>query len=279
MSTAGMCANCEAELVGKFCAVCGQKRTSPHDYSLWHFLEQSLHEIVHFDTKVFGSLIPLIFKPGFLTAEYLAGRRQRYIKPMTLFVVVNVAFFFLGHWRPFFDWDLGIYMNGMRGVTEPMIERKIAEEGTTREKYEEHYHEVAREAQREMFVFAIPLLALGLVPLFRKRYYVEHLIYSIHFHAFFLAYLYTGVPLLILSALYIPLFRDSGVARAITRDPGILAPILLGMVVYHLVAVRRVYKSGALRATITALALPIVEFLILFFVYRPIMFFVVYYLT
>jgi hypothetical protein len=88
------CANCSQPLTGPYCSACGEKRLSHHDLSLSHFAQHVLHDLTHFDAKFLGSLVPLFLKPGFLTAEFVAGRWKAYIKPTTLFILINVFFFF-----------------------------------------------------------------------------------------------------------------------------------------------------------------------------------------
>jgi hypothetical protein len=46
-----------------------------------------------FDGKLWKSLFPLLFRPGFLTRAYFAGRRKRYIGPARLFLVSSLVFF------------------------------------------------------------------------------------------------------------------------------------------------------------------------------------------
>jgi hypothetical protein len=40
-------------------------------------------------------MIALLFRPGFLTREYLAGRRKRYVRPARLFLVSSIVMFAL----------------------------------------------------------------------------------------------------------------------------------------------------------------------------------------
>ena len=88
------CRNCGTPLNGKFCAECGQRhhaavatlRESMDDFAGTHF---------GFDTKFFHSIVPLMFRPGFLTREYCMGRQERYIKPFRLYLFSSVVFFFL----------------------------------------------------------------------------------------------------------------------------------------------------------------------------------------
>ncbi|MCO4799896.1 MAG: DUF3667 domain-containing protein, partial [Colwelliaceae bacterium] len=39
------------------------------------------------------TLFPLIFKPGFLTNEYIAGRRVHYVPPLRLYLFISIIFF------------------------------------------------------------------------------------------------------------------------------------------------------------------------------------------
>lgn len=52
-------------------------------------------DITHFDGKFFVSLKWLIRKPGFLSAEYIAGRRARYLHPIRMYVFTSAVFFII----------------------------------------------------------------------------------------------------------------------------------------------------------------------------------------
>lgn len=88
------CRNCGTPLNGRFCAECGQRhhkavatlRESFDDFAGSHF---------GFDTKFIHSIVPLLFRPGFLTREYCLGRQERYVKPFRLYLFSSIVFFFL----------------------------------------------------------------------------------------------------------------------------------------------------------------------------------------
>jgi hypothetical protein len=87
------CANCATPLQGEFCHHCGQ---SVHSVlkPVHHMLEDSADMFLHVDGRILNTLPPLAIRPGFLTLEYFAGRRQRYVAPFRLmFVLCLVAFF------------------------------------------------------------------------------------------------------------------------------------------------------------------------------------------
>ncbi|HKE49804.1 MAG TPA: DUF3667 domain-containing protein [Rhodanobacteraceae bacterium] len=78
------CSNCGAPMHGPFCYACGQpeKGMIRHLASVMHDV---LDTVFNIDSRVFRSLFPLYFRPGYLTVEYFAGRRVRYVTPFRLF--------------------------------------------------------------------------------------------------------------------------------------------------------------------------------------------------
>ena len=46
-----------------------------------------------FDGKLWKTLVPLLFRPGFLTRAYLEGKRRRFIGPARLFLISSLVLF------------------------------------------------------------------------------------------------------------------------------------------------------------------------------------------
>lgn len=90
------CANCAAPMQGEFCHECGQ---SIHTVlkPMHHMLEDTMETFLHVDGRMLHTIPPLLTKPGFLTLEYFAGRRQRYIAPFRLMFVLCLLAFFTTH--------------------------------------------------------------------------------------------------------------------------------------------------------------------------------------
>lgn len=91
---AGTCKNCGASTSGNFCQACGQA-THLHVPSAREFLHEFLSHYVALEGKLWRSLMLLLFKPGFLTREYIEGRRVRYVEPLRLYLSFSIVFFFL----------------------------------------------------------------------------------------------------------------------------------------------------------------------------------------
>lgn len=87
------CENCGAQLLGRFCARCGQPVANPVRHAA-HALEDVFESFWHVDGRVFGTLWDLLV-PARVACSYLAGHRVRYIAPLRLFVILSVLTFFV----------------------------------------------------------------------------------------------------------------------------------------------------------------------------------------
>jgi hypothetical protein len=88
-----VCENCGLPLHGEHCYSCGQwtKGLVRHFSSI---LGDFFDTVLNLDSRVLRTLWPLFAKPGFLTLEYLAGRRVRYVTPMRLYLFLSIIAFF-----------------------------------------------------------------------------------------------------------------------------------------------------------------------------------------
>lgn len=86
------CRNCGAPIAGHYCANCGQEtRIALPTFNT--FMREAAGRYVAFDGRMWRTLWALIARPGFLTLEYLQGRRRRYIRPARLFLVLYLVLF------------------------------------------------------------------------------------------------------------------------------------------------------------------------------------------
>ncbi len=87
------CLNCHTEIHGRFCHVCGQENIETKE-SVWDLVAHFFRDITHFDGKFFSTLKYLMIRPGFLSKEYMMGRRASYVNPIRMYIFTS-AFFFL----------------------------------------------------------------------------------------------------------------------------------------------------------------------------------------
>ncbi|MEL6446679.1 MAG: DUF4286 family protein [Pseudomonadota bacterium] len=88
------CLNCGATLRGQYCWNCGQ-RGNTRLISLGELIRDAFGDMFELDSRLWRTLIPLVTKPGHLTAEYLRGRRARFMPPFRMYLVLSFLFFLL----------------------------------------------------------------------------------------------------------------------------------------------------------------------------------------
>ncbi len=88
-----ICLNCGAEpLHDRYCHHCGQENVEPKQ-SFWHLITHFFNDVTHFDGKFFITLKYLLFRPGFLSSEYVQGKRMAYLDPVRMYLFISAAFF------------------------------------------------------------------------------------------------------------------------------------------------------------------------------------------
>lgn len=108
-----ICLNCNAELHGRYCHLCGQENLEPKE-TVWHLVTHFFNDITHFDGKFFETVKLLLRKPGFLSLQYMAGKRATYLNPIRMYVFTSAIFF--------------IVLFSLRG-TKGIMEERVDKEG------------------------------------------------------------------------------------------------------------------------------------------------------
>ena len=251
-----VCRNCGAEAPGMFCPACGQE-TSLALPTVRAMLREAAGRYVAFDGRMWRTLFALVSRPGFLTREYLAGRRRRYIRPGRLFLVLSIGLFALlrmvGGPTQLFEADaapgkgdkvtasgasrkahtdlsdlLGDVVGDEPGV-QPLRDRADQFNKLTRQQQMDQigagmlrYGPYAMIALLPLFALLMKIVYLGRARRYpdRPRRYAAHLVFGAHNHAF----------LFLVVALYVLL--PKGPARDI---------VALWAIVYLLLSMRAVY--------------------------------------
>jgi hypothetical protein len=204
------CQNCGAELNGPYCHACGQHDFDVHQ-SFGHLALELLATFFHFDGKFFRGTFDLLFRPGSLTKEFNAGKRASQVPPLRLYIFISLIFF----------------LAPGAGIPEPIAEQPSALSprrgpGTTRaepdatatsvgnQTFHLNFHtntrwnRIIREKLRrpdliqdhffhylpKMMLVCVPLFALLSLLIFRKAglNYLQHLVFSLHLHSFFMLF-------------------------------------------------------------------------------------------
>jgi hypothetical protein len=88
------CLNCGNPTPGRYCPDCGQRKADVA-VSLRAMVTDVLEDQFILSRALPRTVVGLLLRPGFLTAEYVGGRIVRYIPPFRLYLVSSVIFFLL----------------------------------------------------------------------------------------------------------------------------------------------------------------------------------------
>ncbi len=88
------CLNCGHIVEENFCPHCGQENIVVKEDAL-HMVSHAIADYFHFEHKFFGTLKPLLLKPGQLTKAYVEGKRVSFIHPIRLYIFVSIVFFLI----------------------------------------------------------------------------------------------------------------------------------------------------------------------------------------
>lgn len=86
------CRNCGVPLTGAYCSACGQEARIETP-TVGEFVREFVQDQMALEGKLWRTLKLLITQPGGLTLDYIAGRRQCYIRPLRLYLAASVVFF------------------------------------------------------------------------------------------------------------------------------------------------------------------------------------------
>jgi hypothetical protein len=253
-----VCADCGAPRYGPFCSECGERALDRHSLTFSHFLKHNvLHELSHVDGKIFRTFQYLVFRPGFLSAEYFAGRRRKYINPVRLLLTCLLVLALLGRTGsmtmslgklrlnllppgpPSADTiDETIAKLDVFGILNRLMEKEShTKDLKTPAAVEKFNHELKTYATALSFCNVLLLSGLLAIAYRRRRsLYVEHLVFSLHLASFVL--LFSILPTALFWILVL-LLKGSALKIA----GGILAFLLLSVeMIYLYKALLRFYR-------------------------------------
>tara|TARA_R110001599_G_scaffold353817_1_gene598915 strand:+ start:41986 stop:42834 length:849 start_codon:yes stop_codon:yes gene_type:complete len=205
------CRNCGEALGGQYCSHCGQ-REGRGDLSFGAVLGELLDDVISWDSRFWRTLLPLMFRPGFLTAEFIAGRRARYVPPFRLYLIVSFLLFLvvslLAGGASVAQTEGGI--DGAReDASDFAMSISLAREDSPQwlkdldERLEQNAEKLSDDPRQliqsmveylpQMMFLLLPVFALLLkfCYLFSPFHYLQHLVFTLHVHSFvYLLYLF-----------------------------------------------------------------------------------------
>jgi len=265
-----VCPNCAAPLHGPYCSACGQHQVDL-DRPLRELVGEGLSTFFAFDTRIGRTLWPLIRRPGFLTREFLDGRRSRYVHPFKLYFAFSLIFFLV---FSFSDYSI-VHSNEPGIITITTVDEparagedqppmragrdvSVAVDDDLAARISEffaplddlavndpdRFNKLFIDRLSKSLIVLVPVVALLLQSLYWRPRFVAHLVFSLHLHCFSFLVLVAGAVV-------------DGVMGAVASDSSGTGNSVatLAIAVYLFVALRRVYGQGRLLTTVKLVVL------------------------
>ena len=274
MQQPARCSNCAALLDGPYCSRCGQKSVNLH-VPFNQFISEVIDDALSLDTRLVRTLRPLLFRPGLVTRDYLLGRRVAHVPPLRAYLISALIFFGLFSIFPNRA-RVEIFTTGetrTRGTGSQMSFEFPAHSPINDARYQQlvakakanpdDFVRAAGAGVPRVFFLFLPIFA-GLLKLFYRRqgYYLDHLVFSLYFHAF--VFVLFSLIFLMSRADWLP-----GFVRAVAGTG-----LLIWLVAYLPVALRRVYGGSNLRTAFKLLGLAVTYLAVFVLVGIPLVMFI-----
>ena len=268
------CLNCGKPLMGNYCGNCGQEAKELRR-PFFRLSREAISSLFELDGRSFRTLFYLLTKPAHLSKEYFSGRRMQYTPPLRLFLVISVSFFLLVSFYtsirsmegilsanheisgeevsastdneedplaptlafvesinlPFFDEQTNTNLRrAMSAQAETNINSMIEDPSEFFRGYLEYI--------TVFILLMIPLLALiqKLIYIHSGHFYVEHLVLTLHNHAFIIFIVFVNSLIDLVNGSRIPIISSAF---------GYLgAAIYIWMWVYLFLSLKNYFQQG-----------------------------------
>jgi hypothetical protein len=229
------CANCGTELVGPYCHNCGQNADNPLA-SLRHFLRHTIADEAQLSSGTLASFRGLI-KPGYLTQQYVAGRRVRFLSPLQLYLLAAALFFLFSSVRPLVDFNprthwvkstLGVMSAG--GHMDDSQVLLLQQRGISMALFQERFTNQVNANLPTFLILSVILFTLAMRVMYPKHPFrlMQHAVFALHWISFFLLIMIVD-----------RLFNAPGSPQVYR------APVTIITVVYLYMALKRVYGQSS----------------------------------
>jgi len=262
------CKNCGALLHGRFCSACGQKVYTEKDDTVRGMVTEALHFVTHFEGKFLTTLKTIFRKPGQLSIDHANGIRQRYYKPISLFLMLVVLYLLFPLFQGL-NMRMTTYEQTHAGsYYTALIEAKAETRGISVEEVAERFDHRSSTTSKVLLLLLIPLTApiLHLLLIGKPRKWYHDLVLATEVNAFYLLAFYLIAPL-IMGALILTMRLEVG-------DDALGLSLLAIFAIYGAVLMRRVRPEARWSSAMKGTLLAVLHTIMLTFIYKPILFLV-----
>lgn len=219
------CTGCGLACDSAWCPACGQRQPRAGDFSLRRLAGEAWEELTSSDSRLWRTVLG-IFVPGRLTEAHLAHRWQLHLPPVRLFLVASGIYFLLA-WEPYTSVNLQQVLSAPEGAVPPEVRSALADPRTA--------DRMGDLTALLKFLFVVPMgLWMALLMWGNRMPVGAHMVFSLH---------YTTADFVLFS-LAAPILAMASPEQAAARFQAIFWVVLLLLLAWAVLGVRRVYRRG-----------------------------------
>jgi hypothetical protein len=250
-----VCKSCQNIFAGIYCNMCGEKIIQPADRSFRKFLSNILIAITFADNRFVKTLWLVIKSPGFVSFEVANGRTVNYLKPISLFFVLNLVYFIFPVIQ-LFNASLNTQLiSPFSELLRPIVAKKMVADHLDLSSFAMIYNLKSVSLAKLMVMIFVVLTSLPLNFLYRKknRFFTDHVGYAVELACFNL-FINTMVLAVFASLAGVGQFLNETALTAVFVTTNLYFLIRSGKTFYHETGWRLLVKSvlmiGMLKAAL-----------------------------
>jgi len=210
------------------------------------------------------------------------------MNPIQLFFVANIIYFLLPTFDTFTTPLQSVTQGPFKKTLDEMVDAKVKKEGVSYHEYETNFNERSKGEAKTLIILMIPIYAflISLLFLGQKRYFVEHLVFSLHFFSFMLIFMVFGFEIIFtliqltmisLKTLgFLSNIETLAVVQSYNTDLGITFTGGIFYFLYLFTAIKRVYAQSNTESFFKGITAVVLIFIVVK-IYRNILFITTFY--
>ncbi len=230
---------------GNFCSNCGERKLNNELRSIKYILKDLVEDLTSIDGKLWKTIKILLLQPGQIDHDYHTGRRIAYIKPISLFFILNVLFVMFSSLNDFYvTLSDQLHLQPYSEMIAPHIREYVQSQKISIAEFAQRYDQLVTVLARSLIIIQVPFFAIAVAIIFRNKHYYsgDYFTYALNFHSWIMfLFICSTIPDSI--AIYV----ENSLNLSFTFPRVFFYIIILGLVGYSYFSSKTLFKLSFLQ--------------------------------